>query len=590
MKRVVFLALMVVVFMDAVSVARTPTPLAALQSGQRVKLQGRLNRDRILIARTLEVVPDRIDFEIEGLISRLNRETDSFQIGLWTVTANERTKFEESGRQPISSATLANGMRVRVRARKIENRRVYARRVRAYQGSRETDIDLIARIDNVNASRSEIGLLGCRVAIEERTRFINTQAPGSVDFEPTRTVRTLRRDDDEQHLAPIRIGKASIGGHVRLEHDRTRNRDLDDRTGDGEDWIRPRVEVEISVPVGESSELYTRLNVTRPTIIGAPSDPENRADFDVREVFLYWGNFLHSTLALQVGRQRFRDRREWLYDEPLDAVRLHFFPRSGLKFEFSAAKGLVGPTTSRRNQYHFIASTSYRLPGRRYVGAYILKRNDLTRRDEDPIWYGLSSRGAVWRDLSYWAEFARMKGRRGSNLLRGHAWDAGGTWRFRLPLQPAVSAGYAFGSGDRNPDDGSDGNFRQTSLNDNVGRFNGLKLFRYYGILTAPDLTNLRIGTLNVGVRRASDWSLDLAFHTYRQAVAARRFLGDIELLMRPSGRDVRLGKEIDAVLAIRKIPRTDLNFYTGVFLPGPAFRGRPARALVFRQEFKVYF
>lgn len=572
----------------AASRTRTVSPLEFLQPGQCVKVEGRLNRDRVLVARRVEVVADADDFEIEGPISRLDEKTGTFQIGPWAISRYGRTKFENARREAITAPKLSNGVRVKVKARKLENKQVRARTIRLYEGSQDTDIEILARLDGVNAARSEVALLRNRIRIEERTRFANLHGAG--DMEQLQVVRSIRRDDDEQSVAPIRIGNVSIGGQVRFEHERFRNRDLDDRAPDAEDRARPNVEVEVSMPVGEYSELYTKMNFERPMFTGTRPGQAGRADFNVREAFFYWGNFLHPSLALQIGRQRFRDRREWLYDDQLDAVRLHFFPRSDLKFEFSAAKGLVGPTGSRSDQYHFIAHSLYRLPGRRHIGGYVMKRNDLTSRDEDPVWYGVSSRGPVWRDLSYWGELSRMKGRRGANLLRGYAWDTGGAWRFRLPLQPAVSAGYAFGSGDSNLDDGHDGNFRQTGLNDNSGRFDGIKRFRYYGILTEPDLTNLRIATLNVGVRRASDWSLDVAFHTYRQAVPARRFSGDIELQIRPSGRDARLGKEIDAVLAIRKIPRMDMNFYTGVFFPGPAFRGGAARAFLFRQEFKFYF
>jgi alginate production protein len=218
-----------------------------------------------------------------------------------------------------------------------------------------------------------------------------------------------------------------------------------------------------------------------------------------------------------------------------------------------------------------------------------MKRNDLTSRDEDPIWFGLSSRGRVTSNLNYWTELAGMRGRRGQHLLRGYGYDVGGSYLISLPLQPTLSLGYAFGSGDNNLADGVDGNFRQTRLNDNSYRHNGLKRYRYYGVLLEPELSNLKITTADLGLNPSEQWSVNFSYHLYRQAVAYKK-LGDAQIGMEPRGRDPRLGKELDVVLALRVLPRTDLNFYAGLFLPGPAFQGKPPRAFLFRQEMRFYF
>ena len=211
-----------------------------------------------------------------------------------------------------------------------------------------------------------------------------------------------------------------------------------------------------------------------------------------------------------------------------------------------------------------------------------MKRNDTTRRDEDPIWFGMSSRGRITRRLSYWGELARMMGRRGNRLLRGHAFDVGGSYRFpRLPLNQTLSLGYAYGSGDKDFSDSIDGNFTQTSLQDNS--------YRYYGVLLEPELRNMKIQTLDYGIRPSRTWSLNFAYHAYRQVVAAKK-IGDTELDMRPRGRDPRLGTEFDVILGIRKIRNVDITLLMGVFFPGPAFVGVPPKAFFFRPGITYYF
>ena len=300
------------------------------------------------------------------------------------------------------------------------------------------------------------------------------------------------------------------------------------------------------------------------------------------------GNFLHPSVALQVGRQRIHDSREWLFDERLDSIRLHI-GNHRLKTELAAARA-IKPTTSSRDQLYLIGRTEYRLVGQNYVGGHFIKRNDVTPSVEDPIWFGFNARGRATRDVRYWLEYGRMKGRKSQTLLRGYGYDAGLSYRFRkLPLEPTVTAGYAFGSGDNNLTDGIDGNFRQTSLQDNSHRIWGLKRYRFYGAVTEPELFNMKITTLDLGFRQGEWWSLNFIYHTYRQVTPVRS-TGDIEIEVRPRGRNANLGRELDLVLALRKKRAFDFFLVSGMFVPGPAYDGPRTRAFLLKPEFYFYF
>ena len=554
-----------------------------LTEGQRVKVDVRQGAHGRLTASKVQPVPPDRGYEIEGCIARI--QPSSFEIGPFRVLILPETRFETAGGSPSSSAALKKGLRVKVKSRKRDSRQLSARSVRLLHASTDKDIEITADIEQLDPVRGELTLLSAAVRLRSGMRFAGTP-PGEAP--PSGAALRLRRDDDERNPDPIRIGRAYLGGRLSFDSEHRSESDMSAGNPDRHNWLTPSAELAISVPFGEFSEAYARLGFSRSFYQGDSGSRQGTANFDVREAFVLIGNFLHPSLALQVGRQRFRDRREWLYDDQLDAVRL-YFARGRLNTELSVAKGLFGPTGSRSDQYHFIARSQYDLPGRRYLSGYVMKRNDLTARDEDPIWFGLSSHGRIGRPADYWLELAGLRGRRAGLLMRGLGYDAGLTWRLPLPLGPSLSAGYAHGSGDANLNDGVDGNFRQTSLNDNSSRFHGLKRYRYYGVLAEPELNNLKMVNIDLGVRPSETWSVNVSYHIYHQAVASRR-IGGIELDLRPNGRSRNLGREFDVVFALRAVPRTDINAYAGLFLPGPAFSRVSANPLFLRLELRHYF
>jgi alginate production protein len=566
---------------------KMPREIRSLRPGQFVKVDLREGQTNPMLARRIQLVASNSDLEIEGIVQRLDQNAGKFSVGGYAIEIFGKSKFEDAQKQPKRFFDLRLGDRVRVKTRSIKGKKLQARTVRIFGPSRNNSLALTGPLERVNVDRSEILLLSSKILVDRRTGYTDpVTAAGEADLDSA-DARYIRRDDDAQHPNPMRLGRLFVGGRANLEHLRSRNLDLDDLEPDSEDWLKPAAELEMSLPLGERSEAYARLNVSQPALLGESPHAPSELNYRLREAFLLIG--LHPSLELQVGRQRFRDRREWVYDDQLDAVRLHIMPRSRLRTQLTVAQRLIRPSGSRRDQLHLIAHSEYQFSRRRYLSAYVIKRNDLTDRDEDPIWLGLSSRGRILSGLDYWAELARVSGRREARLIRGFGYDVGGSYRIPLPLQPTIAAGYAWGSGDNNLDDGVDGNFRQTRLNDNSARHNGLKRYRYYGVLTDPELNNLGIQTIDVGIRHSQYWSLNLSAHNYRQAVASKR-LGDMRLNLRPRGRDPRLGKEYDAVLALRLIKNIDFNFYTGLFLPGPAFHRGAARAFLFRQEVIVYF
>ena len=228
-------------------------------------------------------------------------------------------------------------------------------------------------------------------------------------------------------------------------------------------------------------------------------------------------------LALQVGRQSFEDPRQWLYDAELDAVRARYRAQR-LSLELAASRealldsDLLDPDEVEwANNYVLYAA--YELSGDVSMGAYGIVRDGAAR--DQPIFLGLQSAGTIGGRLSYWLDAAHVRGREDGSDLRGYGVDLLGAYHFDAPLSPHLILGYAFGSGDSDPDDDRDGAFRQTGLQGNEIEVGGHTPFRYYGEAFDPELSNLSIFTAGFGARPTAELSADLVYHYYLQDHAA---------------------------------------------------------------------
>lgn len=197
----------------------------------------------------------------------------------------------------------------------------------------------------------------------------------------------------------------------------------------------------------------------------------------------------------------------------------------------------------------------------------------------------------VGENLEFWLDFAQVRGRSGAQKIRGLGGDVGATYEFGLPLEPSLTLGYAASSGDADPDDGIDRNFRQTGLQDNEGRFNGVAKFQYYGEVFDPELSNLKILTGAIGIRPSKRTSIDLVYHRYTQHRATGS-LRDSALDADPTGLSRRLGKEVDLIFGYRKREgrRASGLMTVGYFQPGAAFGNEAKKAFFARFEIKFEF
>lgn len=410
-----------------------------------------------------------------------------------------------------------------------------------------------------------------------------------------------RRRPLEQLTVPVGPAQLTIGGQVGLKTRSELNFDLDDQTRTDRIFLTLSSELEGDLRLGSQLELFGELKFeNRNVLLDEARDEDMLARFRMGENWVFLKGLFGGSLSVKVGRQDFDDVREWLYDKDLDAVRL-FFDRERLGLELAVTQQLVAPEPGEREVTNYIAYGSYRLARRAFADAYVFVRDDRSPRhetddrdDSDPVWFGLRSYGRrILGALDYWLDAAYLTGRsvdvrfrRGrfettTRELRAWAVDVGATYVFRGPaLEPSVTAGVAFGSGDSDPGDRTDTQFRQTGLQDNEARFNGVKNFRYYGELLDPELSNLLIVTAGAGIRPTARSSIDLVAHHYRQdepAPSIRRSRLDVR-----AGQHRQVGHEVDLIVGWLVDARFDLKIAVAGFFPGKAFTSPATDPAVF--------
>lgn len=324
-------------------------------------------------------------------------------------------------------------------------------------------------------------------------------------------------------------------------------------------------------------------------------------------------------LAVQAGRLPLVDRRAWWWDEDLDAVAL-VYRGSVLRLQagFGRELGRVSsevrglPAAERGVQRGWLQA-AWRASGLGQLEAFGLLHNDrsataasgslfASEDDTDPSdlrarWLGLRATGqwpaqapiGIWPRLHARAEAATLRGREALTAFaeepdgrlragatrerrlssRAHDLGLGLSWP-GLRLEPSLHLARAQGSGG-GEQGGIDLDFRQTGLQENKGRIAGVKRLRLYGALLQPELANLQIDTLALGLRLQAKSSLELLHHRYRQQVAAPRIAGS-RLSTQPQGLDTDIGQGWDLVLALREWQQLEFSLVAALFRPGAAF------------------
>jgi hypothetical protein len=434
--------------------------------------------------------------------------------------------------------------------------------------------------------------------------------------------RLTEREDKRRPLKPWHTDVAgrplTVSGEYEVELVPLRRwmlgegRDPEDRLILAQD-----LEVEVFYTFGPPLSFFAQMRgVMEEDLASFPQDEDELDElfFERGEMWLYSEDIAGSNLNFDVGRLDFEDDRRWWWDEELDAARLAYETDSfeivaSLAYELAPERldqSFVEPEQER--VLRWLGEASWDWSEDHALELFLLHQHDHSPRErvgeelsidlEDEsdarlTWLGGRAMGAADLGASgifgYWIDAALVDGderlidvedltdHRGvveevvHRDVSGWGVDAGAAWILPLAFEPRLFAGYAFGSGDSTPEKGSDRSFRQSGLEANEAGFGGVERFDSYGVVLGPELSNLGILTVGVGLSLLRSSSLDLVYHRYRLEEDAD-FLRDSRLEAELTGRDRAVGDAVDLVLAIEEWERFELEFIAAGFRAGRAF------------------
>ncbi len=364
----------------------------------------------------------------------------------------------------------------------------------------------------------------------------------------------------------------SFGAKLEAEGALKDNFDLRDAREDELRTLEPKLSLAFSYEPSATMQAYLNIEPSRRFADDERNRKNTESRLEIKQAFLSLDDVFNDT-TIKLGRQRYQDSREWLYDDELDGIRLfHTFSRYALEFSVSTRNDrdlLQGQDTERNINY--IVHARHAWDRHNELGLYAFARDSRDAPDEDFVLFGVHAEGEVSKRLDYWLGLAYAHGETANSDIRAWALDIGGTHVLDFPYRPAITLGYAWGSGDDNPGSGTDHNFRQTGLQDNTTKYNGRIRLKYYGEVLDPELSNLKVATIGLGIRPMPNTSIDLVYHNFWQDEASAN-VRSWGLKLDPNGSSTDLGNEIDLIAGYRIKPHHKGSLIIGWFRPGDAF------------------
>lgn len=392
--------------------------------------------------------------------------------------------------------------------------------------------------------------------------------------------------------APFGEAGPELEVELQLEFQRDANRQPVD-----EDDERDNAAAELDLAFALSQRLRERLAALADFELRAREFSGRREDdsdvtFRLDRLYLQYENAA-DTSRWRLGRQKLDDGMGWFVDEELDGARVTL-ERGITRLDLSLTRESwleVGDEERDDIVYNALAVLRVDASDEARWSPYLLHRSEREfdgARAAETTWLGLQGIVRLNDAVRYWLNAAVRSGEQeradGDRALGGLAADIGLTWTLDRPLRPAFTVGFASASGDDDPDDDGDDTFRQSGLHSNEFDPNDLNRFRYLGEVLDPELTNLEVVTLGLGLRFDERWSADLLWHNYRQIEEEDRLRGT-DLDYDPAGLDDDLGRAIDLVVGYERSRNLEFLLVAGRFEPGDAFPERPDAAWLVRLE-----
>lgn len=389
-----------------------------------------------------------------------------------------------------------------------------------------------------------------------------------------------------------------FGGQITALTKSFQNFELANKEDDGFSYFEVDTSLAFLYQPNEIFQIYANPLLRKKVAFEEKDNAFQDPTLEINLAFMSFNNVILDGANFSFGRQRFKDPRRWIWGENLDALRFNY-KNDPISLELSVSRKNMfafdilnaDPFDSGDRWINYYAYLNYEVNKKTDVALFVLYQDDQTEVRDDhqkPVFVGVQSEGEIIKHLDYWFQGALVRGSDTGKTIRGEGMDFGLTYKFDHELKPSITLGYAYGSGDDNPDDGVDKAFRQSRFQDNEDKYNGVVRLKYYGELLDPRLSNLKVLTADFGIRPTQRSSIDLAYHYFRQEYGADRISGD-NLEVDPTGLSKDLGHEVDLVAGYQEIKNFNTKLVLSYFWPGRAFP-ETASDGAFQAEFQVRF
>lgn len=370
--------------------------------------------------------------------------------------------------------------------------------------------------------------------------------------------------------------------------------DLSDNFNYNNNDTQPEIRLELIGNYSKHLQSFAQVRVRKKYYFNEnsynPPPAENQTA--ITQLYFLARNIGNRGFALQLGRQDFDERREWLFDEYLDAVRAYYY---GLeKFIFNAAyiHGKWPVKEKFKTWTDILAQARFFPDNNDLFEVYTLRRKDSEEiRNREPVYYGARYYGAPHPFIRIWADGSLLRGEDKGKSQKARAFDLGATVSLKnVNFVPSITAAFALGSGDKTSGDGVSNEFRQTGYQDNTDYFGGYRTVQYYGELLDPELSNLIIKTLGAGIKPGRNISAEIIYHSYKQDHPDDKLRGNlIDPPARPNGVNDDIGSEVDLIFAVVNIAdRFNFSWILAIFNPGRAFAPRLNNATMNKFDIKI--
>jgi len=317
-----------------------------------------------------------------------------------------------------------------------------------------------------------------------------------------------------------------------------------------------------------------------------------------------------STHALRIGRNKFKEKREWWWKSELDAI-TYDVTYPGARFRLGFGKELAPETTfdtkiypEEQDIYRLFGEHKLHLSNDSSLEVFGLLHKDNSTQyrpgdrmhssteddsDADLLWLGFRYSTAQLfnaNNFSLRMDVAFVKGdevryqfsdesayltvsEKAKYNVEAWAYDVELQWRVTTGSPVSLMLGLAQGSGTKNSHlTRTDSNFRQTGLHENDENY------PYYGELLDPDLSNLIIATIGFKWALPGESQFYLIYHHYNQHYLSNELSSDA-IKQDPNGISKEIGQSLEVIFLLEPMTQITMEMVVAAFRLGDAYNNK---------------